>query len=332
MIIDTETHVIYRVLAREWNPDQPMSFRPSWHEHSGHLLAAEMDRAGVDKTFLISYDADDIAWYFEYIGIEGDSADTVGGKKYTLETAVKPYPDRFLWFATLKHPEKPSTMRQLAKDLRDGALGIKIFPTYLHLAVDDPQLMACYRLIAEAGRRVILSFEETRPPDTFTVTQCFVQLDRVLTEFPDLQFQLNHAGAGSPDDRASDPLNDEARIVFDVTNRHANLWLSTAWLGKVWDDESEYPYRNYLRRLERLYQQVGVQRLLWATDWPWLEEFANYPQAVDSIRRHAEFFSEKDKALYLGENALRFIGDLLEEYPRAPIFQNAPDAGAPSRA
>ena len=298
-----------------------MTFRPSWHEHSGHLLAAEMDRAGVDKTFLISYDAEDIAWYFEYIGLEGDSADTVGGKKYTLETAVKPYPDRFLWFATLKHPTKPGTTRQLAKDLADGALGVKIFPTYLHLAVDDPELMACYKVIAEAGRRVILSFEETRPPDTFTVTECFEQLDRVLCEFPDLQFQLNHAGAGSPEDPASDPLNDGAQIVFDVTNRHDNVWLSTAWLGKVWDDECEYPYANYLRRLERLRDRVGIEKLMWATDWPWLEEFASYPQAVNAIRRHADFWSDAEKDLFLGGNAVRFVGDLLDAYRRAPIFR-----------
>jgi predicted TIM-barrel fold metal-dependent hydrolase len=327
MIIDTETHVLYRVLPREWNPDQSMSSRPSWHEHSGHLLVAEMDRAGVDMTFLISYDAEDIAWYFEYIGVESDSADTIGGKKYTLATGVKPYPDRFLWFSTLKHPAGPSGIRQLAKDLADGAVGIKIFPTYLHLAVDDPQLMACYKLIADAERRVILSFEETRPPDTFTVTECFEQLDRVLKAFPGLQFQLNHAGAGSPDDRASDPLNEEARIVFDTANRHDNLWLSTAWLGKVWDDESEYPYRNYLRRLERLYDRVGIGKLLWATDWPWLEEFANYPQAVDSIRRHADFLSDDEKRQYLGGNALRFVGDLLEEYRKAPIFQTGTGAG-----
>ncbi len=321
MIVDTETHVIYRMLAREWNPGQPMSFRPSWHEHSGHLLTAEMDRAGVDKTFLISYDAGDIAWFFEFNGIDGDSADTVGGKKYTLETAVKPYPDRFLWFATLKHPAHPGTTGQVATNIAEGTLGFKIFPIYLGLAVDDPELIARYRMIADAGRRVILSFEHTRPSVTYTVTECFEQLDRVLREFPELQFQLNHAGAGSPDDPASDPLNDAAKIVFDVTNRNENLWLSTAWLGKVWDDGSEYPYRNYLGRLKRLYDEVGAERLMWATDWPWLEQFGNYPQMVNAISRHADFFSESDEERFMGGNALRFIGDeLLDEYRRAPIF------------
>src|SRR5262245_50214689 len=110
MIIDTETHVIYRVFPRETYPDEPLTFRMSWHEHSGSLLVAEMDRAGVDKTFMINYDADDIAWWFKFVGREQDSMDEVGGLRYTLESAIKKHPDRFLWFSTLKHAHRPDTM------------------------------------------------------------------------------------------------------------------------------------------------------------------------------------------------------------------------------
>ena len=66
--------------------------------------------------------------------------------------------------------------------------------------------------------------------------------------------------------------------MFDVSNRNENLWLSTAWLGKVWDDESEYPYRNYVGRLKRLYDEVGAERLMWATDWPWLKSSGTIPR------------------------------------------------------
>ena len=57
MIIDTECHVLFRVFPRESNPSRPMTTRASWHEYSGDLFAAEMERSGVDKGFLISYDA-----------------------------------------------------------------------------------------------------------------------------------------------------------------------------------------------------------------------------------------------------------------------------------
>ncbi len=65
---------------------------------------------------------------------------------------------------------------------------------------------------------------------------------------------------------------------------------------------------------------MGVERLFWATDWPWLEEYQTYQQAVNSIRRHANFMSDAEKLLFLGDNAHAFIADLLPDYVRAPIF------------
>jgi predicted TIM-barrel fold metal-dependent hydrolase len=319
MVIDTESHVLYRVFPREMHPERPMTFRPSWHEYSGDLFADEMKRAEVDKAFLISYDADDIRWYLELEG--ADQNDQIGGRTYTLVSAVKKHPDRFLWFATQKDPRRPDTLDRTKRDLADGALGMKIFPAFLQLRLDDPMLLEVYKVIADTGRRIIFSFEDTRPPTTPSVREYYEQLDKVLGEYRDLKVQINHAGAGDPKDPVSDPTHPEARIIFDVVNKHDNVWLSTAWLGKVWDDESEYPFPRYLARLEALYRGVGAERLFWATDWPWLEEYMNYPQAVNTIRRHANFFTDTEKRLFLGDNAYAFVQDLLGQYEQAPIFR-----------
>lgn len=320
MIIDTETHILFRMFPRECNPGQSLTFRPSWQEHSGDLLAAEMDRAGVDKSFLISYDADDIAWYSQFVGVESDLSDTFGGRKYTLESGVKRHPSRFLWFPTLKHVGRKDTLDRMRRDIAAGALGFKIFTNYMLLRVDDPMLMEAYKIIADSGRRIIFSFEDTLPPQTPSVTECFQQLDRVLTEFPCINVQINHAGAGNPSDPASDPLKPEARIIYEVVNKHDNVWLSTALLGRAWDDGHEYPFANYLARLEALYRGVGAEKLFWATDWPWNEQHQTYPQALDAIRRHASFLSENEKRQYLGDNAYGWIKEILPEYDRAPIF------------
>jgi predicted TIM-barrel fold metal-dependent hydrolase len=318
MIVDTESHVIFRVFPREWNPGQSPIERASWHEYSGDLFAAEMDRSGVDKAFLISYDAVDTLWVYTLEG--GTMEDCITGRKYTLE-AVRRHPERFLWFATLKHPRKYDGLSLARRDISDGALGLKIFPAYLNLRADDEDLMEAYRLCATANRRVILSFEDTQPPVTPSVEEYFEQLDRVLREFPDLKVQINHGGAGSPDDPCSDPLRPEAGCIFEVVNGHSNVLLSTAWLGKTWEDESEYPYPTYLRRLERLRDEVGIGKLMWATDWPWLEQYMNYPQAVNAITRHANFFTQEEKEAFLGGNAFRFVEDLLPAYREARIFQ-----------
>src|SRR5712691_1072044 len=89
--VDTESHVIYRVFPVESNPDRSPVFRATWHAHSGDLLAAEMERAGVDHAFLISYDAEDILWYLQMEG--AGLEDCISGRKYTLESAVKKHPE-----------------------------------------------------------------------------------------------------------------------------------------------------------------------------------------------------------------------------------------------
>jgi predicted TIM-barrel fold metal-dependent hydrolase len=312
MIVDTETHVFAREMPIETNPGFSRVLRTNWHEYSGDLLIDEMDRADVDHTFLISYDGEDILWglraYLETQSAERE--DFWGGRKYT-RAFVEKYPDRFLWFATVKHPAREQTIGEIRRDFADGALGLKIFPPYLNLPATDPGLMEIYRICAQENRRVILSFEDTLPPETPSVPEYWEQLDKVLTEFPALQVQLNHAGAGSWKDPASDPLNPEAEVVFRVTNEHENLLLSTALLDKVCNDEHEYPFPNYLRRLEKLKSEVGAEKLAWATDWPFVELRMTYPQAVDSIRKHASFFTDTERGLFLGENARRFVEDLV---------------------
>jgi predicted TIM-barrel fold metal-dependent hydrolase len=99
-----------------------------------------------------------------------------------------------------------------------------------------------------------------------------------------------------------------------MARRHDNLFLSTAFLGYVTieagyaDDEHEYPFPNQLKRLKRLYERVGPDKLMFGTDWPWVEHVRKYVQDVDAIRRHADFMSAKDKEKFLGLNALRYLG------------------------
>lgn len=308
MIIDTESHVIYRLFPRDTNPERKMTFRPTWHEFNGDLFAAEMERAGVDHAFLISYDAEDILWYLTKV--QGATMeDCIAGRKYTLQ-AVKRHPDKFLWFATLKDPRREDIDALMKVDLDEGVLGFKIFPAYYPLALDDPALMRVYRACAEANRRVILSFEDPIPPETPSFEDYFQQLDRVLGAYPSLKFQVNHAGC-------VDPLGPEAHGILGVVKRHENVMLSCAYLGMVWDDGWEYPYARYLARLKRLRDEVGIAKLAWATDWPWLEEFFSYPQAVDAVRKHADFLNPTEMDQFLGLNAWRFVEELVCSQPAA---------------
>ncbi len=300
MLIDSETHVIFRAWPLETNPTRTHVEPFTWHEHSGDVLADEMDRAGVARSILISYDGYDVEWFLRSVGSTPE--DFITGKKYT-RSAVAKHPNRFYWFSTLKDPRIKASIDVVREDFDNGACGLKIFPSFLVMAVDDPALMAVYRLCVERDRRVILSFEDAHPPETPSIPDFFEQFDRVMTELPDLRVQLNHAGC-------VDPLKPEAEVLYRTVPRYRNVWVSTAAMGLIWDDGTEYPFPNYLSRLERLKNRLGADRLLWGTDWPHFSHYMLYPQAVDSIRRHAGFFSEEEKSLFLGGNVERFLGNL----------------------
>jgi hypothetical protein len=107
----------------------------------------------------------------------------------------------------------------------------------------------------------------------------------------------------------------DAPLFFETVRARSNVWVSTAPIesptpgdGPIgWSDGWEYPFRNHLEMLRKLAEGVGHDRVMWATDWPWMEHYFSYPQAVDSIRKHADFWTEDEKAQFLGENAARFL-------------------------
>ncbi len=298
LIIDTETHIFW-FARNHMTTGLSMIYHYSWHEHSADLLVAEMDRAGVSKTFLISYDAEDGRWDDELKGYAME--DFAGGKKYT-KVGWKKYPDRFCWFSTVKSPEFYPTAAIAKQDLEDGAVGIKVFPGYLRIPVNHPALLDTFALCAEKNARVLISFEMLKPPLTLSLPEYSDQMDEVLTTFPQVRFCLLHTGC-------ADPLTPDMSVIYRLMDRYPNLYLSTAFPGEKWDDGTEYPFANYLQRMEKVIKHCGSDRVMWATDWPWFEHVFKYEQGVNAILRHADFLSEFEKENFMGKTAAKFLGD-----------------------
>jgi predicted TIM-barrel fold metal-dependent hydrolase len=324
VIIDTETHVLIFSWPHSTNPSQSMVKHHTWHEHSGDLLVAEMDNAGVDKTILISYDIEDVIWAWERkgFGIE----DMAGGKKYT-RAFVEKYPDRFIWFTTIKPPRRADHLEVLREDIAAGVKGVKLFPAHMERRMDDPDITAVFELCEQRDLPALVSFENVHLSDIQGLPEYFEQTATVLEQFPTVRLGLMHAGCADPLTSAAESTGTDDpdrlytagstfptgsttvsnQLVIDMMKQFPNLYLSTAAPGNIWDDGSEYPFPNYLRRIQLLVESVGADRLMWATDWPWLEHEFKYEQAVNAIRRHAPFLSDDEKAMFLGGAAAAFL-------------------------
>jgi predicted TIM-barrel fold metal-dependent hydrolase len=297
--IDTETHAFYRAFPPESGFSEDRRRLYSWQERSGDLLVAEMDHAGVEKAFLISYDGWDMPYYMDVKDAGRESF--WGGADYCRRFAER-YPDRLLWFVTLRDPRERFGLAPLERRLDQGAHGIKVFPGFLETNIDDPALMEAYTLVAERGRRIIFGFEDTNRPTTPTIAEVWEAFARVAAAFPDLPMQTNHMGY-------LDPRADEARLMFEVVAAHPNIYVSCSCLQFMWEDEHEYPFRRYLERIRALRDGCGADRIVYGTDWPWLEHLFMYPQLVEAVRRHADFLTGDEKAQFLHRNARRFLGE-----------------------
>jgi predicted TIM-barrel fold metal-dependent hydrolase len=296
MIIDTETHLFLRAWPLEADPDGPRYEHHRWHAHDGDLLVSEMDRAGVDLAFVISYDGYDFGPFMERHG--SSPSDFYGGEAYA-RTFVERHPDRLVWFPTLRDPRQPAAVRRLEEQLAAGAVGVKFFPAYLGLSIGDGALGAVYDLLESSGRCLMIGLEDT--------SRVVVELDAAVRTFgarPGLRVQFNHgANAVLTED-------DQRRAVAELVSATESVFISTSVLGGTlmeWTDGTEYPFRGWLSRLERLLDAAGPDRVSWGTDWPWFEYLGKYPQFLDAVRLHADFLNAEERVAYLGGNAERYL-------------------------
>jgi len=298
MVIDTETHIMYFARNSRTNTHSSRVNHLTWHEHDADLLVQEMNVAGVDRAFLISYDAEDTRWSAEHLGFAME--DFAGGRKYTLQ-GVRQFPDRFYWFNTLKSPARYDVCSQVDRDLADGAVGFKLFPAYVGATLTDDAWLTVLKHIAQKRAHLLISLETLRPPESHSLAQYVEQIHAVASSVANLSLALLHAGC-------VDPLTEDGRLIAQLCAAHPNMYLSTAMPGAIWDDGVEYPFRRLLSRVERLCTTVGPERLMWATDWPWFGDCFVYKQGIDCFRNHASFLTPDLMRGFLGGNAERFVG------------------------
>jgi predicted TIM-barrel fold metal-dependent hydrolase len=297
--IDTEVHTFFRAFPPEAGFDGDRRKLYTWQERSGDLLVAEMQHAGVEKAFLISYDGWDMPYYMSASGAGRESF--WGGADYCRVWARK-YPEQLLWFVTLRDPRERKGLEPLLRRLDEGARGIKVFPGFLEINIDDPVLLEAYALVHERGGRIIFGFEDTNRPETPSVHEVWEAFAHVAESFPEMPMQTNHLGY-------LDPRTDEAERMFEIARAHSNIYISSACLQFMWEDGHEYLFASYLERIRALRDGCGADRIVFGSDWPWLEHYFMYPQLIDAVRKHADFLSEEEKHAFLHENARRFLGE-----------------------
>ena len=192
MIIDTQVHI----LEKAHGVERSIRMHYTWHPMSAELLLDEMNYAGVDKCFLISYTAEDI--WPDLGDTWDDPAINRITKEYFLDALAAADHDRFIWFTDHINPDRPGYLDRIREDLDAGAVGLKLFPAYTGHWPSDPGLCKVYELCAERDVPIIMAWERWNDPRLRACVsdyQEFLDLfDPVARDFPSVKIPADPLG------------------------------------------------------------------------------------------------------------------------------------------
>ena len=90
--------------------------------------------------------------------------------------------------------------------------------------------------------------------------------------------------------------------------------------GITWLYNSEfYPYPSAIRSIKEAADWVGMDRLMWGSDYPRTITAITYKMSYDFVTKSTEL-TDEEKTLFLGQNALHFYG--FKNLPTLPYIKN----------
>lgn len=182
--------------------------------------------------------------------------------------------DRLIVFASV-HPSDGDWRSKLREYARRGARGLKIHPEFQRFFPDEPRALEIYEECERLGLVVI--FHAGRSGIEPEFMRKYALLDRyvgAVEAFPRVQFAFGHAGARDVEDAVA------------AAQKYPNVWLEITGQG--------------VTQLDRIIREVGTDRLLFGSDWPF------YPLAATLAKVLLVTEKRPDaRAAILSENANR---------------------------
>ena len=130
------------------------------------------------------------------------------------------------------------------------------------------------------------------------------EMEQVIAECPKLKIAIGHLGMANPP--AIPCWDNESWRNQILLARHDNVMIETG--GITWLYNSEfYPFPSAIRAIREAARLVGMEKLMWGSDYPRTITAITYRMSYDFITKSDEF-TEDEKRLLLGENARRFYG------------------------
>lgn len=200
------------------------------------------------------------------------------------------YPDRFFVCGMCEF-RRPGFLLQAQELIDKGFKAIKIPGHRLFLPegrvmLNSPEMMQMFHLMESHG--ILLSIDMAEGD-----TQVG-EMKEVIAECPKLRVAIGHFGM----------VTTEGWLEQVKLARHPGVMIESG--GITWLFNSEfYPFRGAVRAIREAAGLVGMDKLMWGSDYPRTITAITYRMSYDFILKSSELTHE-EKALFLGRNAERF--------------------------
>lgn len=222
---------------------------------------------------------------------------------YLAEVAVR-YPDRFFVCGMCEF-RKPGYLDQARQLIVRGFQGIKIPAQRLLLQegrvrLNCEEMMQMFHLMEQNG--VLLSIDMA---DGDTQVG---ELEEVIQECPKLKVAIGHFGMVT-----RPQWKEQIKLA-----RYPHVRIESGGITWLFNDEF-YPFKGAVRAIREAAELVGFEKLMWGSDYPRTITAITYRMSYDFVSKSTEL-TEREKALFLGENARSFYG--FHNLPELPYIKN----------
>lgn len=222
---------------------------------------------------------------------------------YLAEVTAR-YPDRFFVCGMCEF-RKPGYLDQARQLIAQGFKGIKIPAQRLLLKegrvrLNCEEMMQMFHLMEQNG--VLLSIDMA---DGDTQVG---ELEEVIQECPKLKVAIGHFGMVT-----CPQWKEQIKLA-----RHPHVRIESGGITWLFNDEF-YPFKGAVRAIREAAELVGFEKLMWGSDYPRTITAITYRMSYDFVSKSDEL-TEREKALFLGENARSFYG--FHNLPELPYIKN----------
>lgn len=208
------------------------------------------------------------------------------------------YPDRFFTFGMADY--RQSGFLDVAKSLMKDFKGIKVPAARLPQQFLNDEMMQMMHLMERDGKILGIELQDGDAQ--------VGQLEEIIQECPQLKIAIGHFGMVTRPGWLS-----QIKLA-----RYENVYVESGGITWLFNDEF-YPFPSAVRAIKEAADLVGMEKLMWGSDYPRTITAITYKMSYDFVEKSNEL-SATEKRLFLGENAKCFFG--FGELPELPYIKN----------